>query len=70
MKPSARITRESLLERAHRSAEEITMIFNDCDHWNSIRKPGEDAIDIDPDGALRKELDQVLAIIRQLEGIQ
>ena len=45
------------LERAENIRKEIKQIFLDAEHWNSsVRKPTEERIDVDPDGALKRGL--------------
>lgn len=51
------ISRAGLLRRAERLRDEIALTFSTADHWNrSVRKPGEEPIDPDPDGALMRYL--------------
>lgn len=58
-----------LIARAQRSRENIEGLFNDVAHWN-LRRPSYEAIDIDPDGALHRALDEAIAIEAQLRGEQ
>ena len=48
-------TRQQIVDESARILREIDQIFVDCASWNeNTRKPGEERIDPDPDGFLRR----------------
>lgn len=54
------LTKNSLLKRRARLAHEIEQIFIDAEHWNDhVRKSSEAPIDPDPDGALKRLLENL-----------
>lgn len=63
--PMAPDAREQLIGRAKVLRAEIEQIFTDAASWNeNTRKPDEEPIDPDPDGAMRRiadGLDRMLA---------
>lgn len=68
MKPR-NITRKQMLAEAERIKAKVEQIFIDIAYWNNhTRKPGEDIIDPDPDGQLKRLAAQMESAIRQLQS--
>lgn len=65
------LTRAQIVANARVLRAEIEQIFIDLSHWNdSVRKPGEEPVDPDPDGKLRRiadVIDRMLANEDRLE---
>lgn len=62
--PAHRRERRRILMEGHRQRAEIDQMHRDVEHWNdSVRKPHEKAIPVDPDGQdarLAADLDEML----------
>ena len=60
---TADTTRDAIVQRIRMAMEEIEEYFRDVEAWNS-EHPGEEPIDGDPDGRLRRLYDSYTECLR------